>query len=274
MTAPILVSGTVAISGIIGPALAMLFYRIDGLFLIFIISGVTYFIAASLEMTIKVQKKYQIKDNSNEGITSLNWWEYIRHYKLIFQLLLVFFFMSLFLVPLQLYIPIYSKFVFHGNFQTLSLMEISLGIGTLLATLLLSIFQWNRSLWFQVFIAYLVMSLAYLLFAVNSISSLAFICLFVLGFSSGIGNIIILNVFQRYPNQKDVPGIMVCVNFTSIASAPFGLLMAGIFLNLHEIHFQVTIYALITILLALVIAILPEFKHFPKRSIRNEQAVI
>lgn len=269
-----LVSSTISISRIAGPALAIIFYRADGLMNVFVMAGISYFIAASIEVTIKLKFTGYKPEQRPKNTMCLNWREYLKRYDVIFQLLLLFFLINLFFVPLQLYIPLYSKLIFNGGFNTLSLMEIFLGAGTLLSTILLSIYHWNRSLRLKMAVSYLTMGFAYLLFAMSNTVILALIFLFLLGVASTIGNIITLNVFQSYPSTKDVPSIMACVNFTSIASAPFGLFIAGIFLNFHAIHIQVTVYALCTILLTLVILALPKLGTISKRIDYDDSTII
>lgn len=269
-----MVGSAVSIARIVGPALAVILYQFDALKLIFLIAGVGYFIAASVEMSIKLSSMNLRKEGGDYSVIGLGWRSYVKQYSFIFQLLVLFFLINVFFVPLQLYMPLYSKFIVHGGLHTLSMMEISMGVGALLATLILSMHNWKQSLWFKTILSYTIMGVAYLLFGASDVAMLSFLFLFVLGFSSTVGNIITLNIFQRYPDAIDVPNIMAYVNFTSIAAAPLGLLVAGIFINYHELQLQVMGYALLSIFFILVIAVLPEFRRFSNRVLQNESTTI
>lgn len=261
-----LISSTVSISRIVGPALAVGFYQFGGLTITLLIAAIGYFVAATLEIGIKMVGKniYEVEnklENFRLGIR-----EFYKRYRFIFQMLILFFVINLFFVPLQLYMPLYSRFIFDGTLKTLSGMEISLGLGALAATLILTIFQWQHSIWTKVVMSYLAMSAAYLAFASSTVAAFAYGSLFLLGAFSTVGNIVTLNLLQVYPEVKDVPAIMAFVNFTSVAASPFGMFVAGLFLNFHELHFQVIIYALLTLLITVWVAFLPEFRRFSRET--------
>ena len=262
-----IISSTVSISSIIGPILAVFFYQIEGIKLIFIIAVIGYFFAASIEMTIKTRGVFIFTNQSKDSLQLIT---YIKKYQSLFNLLGLFILINVFFIPLQLYMPLYSKFIFVGGIQSLSMMEISLGTGALLATILLSIFRINLYERIKIMTSYLLMGVGYFLFAKSNSILNACIALFFLSFCATIGNIFILNFLQRYPDRSDVPGIMACVNFASIAAAPAGLFLAGVFINLDKIQIQVKNYALVIIVLTLVIGILFKSKRVSEESINYE----
>ncbi len=254
-----LVSATTSISSVVGPILGVFFYGIDELTFVFLVAFVGYLIATILETLIKLTRKHFTKENG-DGILSFTYIKFVTRYRLIFLLLGGFFLINIFFIPLQLYMPLYTKLIFQADLKNLSIMESLLGFGGLIATIVLYLYHWQASLRLKIVIPYFFMGVAYFLFSISFTPLLAYISLFLLGFFATVGNVCTLNFLQSYPKSGDIPTIMSLVNFSLVASVPLGLLVCSILLNINYIRWQVAIYALSTMLIVICMNFMLKFK--------------
>ncbi len=254
-----LLSSTISIATIVGPMMAVYFYKVSGLYSLFLCATISYGIAGLIELTIKIVK--QCNDNIQPNQTSLSLIVKVKNYSLIVRMLVLFFLMNIFMGPLQLFMPLYAKVIFHGSVNTLSHLEVALGIGALLGMILMSAYTFKCRLWLRIILPYLLMAIAYFFFASSYSLFTAFIALSAMGFFLAIGNVSTLNLFQTYPAITDIPAIMAMVNFISVAATPLAIFIAGNLLNEDYLQEQAQLYAIAVFVLGLAIYFIPSLRQ-------------
>ena len=240
-----------SIAGVVGPFFAYMLYSYVGMrTLVFIVGGV-YLLIALIEFTIPNKAEYYGRDDEELNALPQKQEKYsiFSHYKHIVFLLFVLFSMSFFIVPLEMFLPLYVKSFFHNQMQFLIFFQVAITVGSLLGGGFLSLKLISGSPWIKIAISFTLMGICYLLFAISREAVVSMFFLFGLGLFSTIGNVFVLNYLQTHPKESHLPQIMAFTNLVSSITYPVALLVAGALLLVLTLSMQTTVYAVIALLI-------------------------
>jgi DHA3 family macrolide efflux protein-like MFS transporter len=218
-----LVQFCVAISPVLGPLFCSLLFARVGLSGVALTTGVAYLIAAGTALALQVPSEKNIEDNP-PGFD----WKIIQAQREIFILLASFLLMNLFSARLFLALPIYVEKIFKGDLQTYASLEMSLGLGMVCGSLILSLLKVKFERKRAIFSALGLSSVFFLGFSISSNLDFSLAALFLLGFFVSFANVLILEHFQLEALPRSLSSVMVSVNLISVAALPLSMLLASL----------------------------------------------
>ncbi len=220
-------SSVSSLTVVVGPILGMFCFQHFGLRGLFILNFISYLISGLCAWTLRTritaaQDTEQTTDNKTIGLRKT-----LRENALVAVMLFVFLLMNLLLSPLQVQIPYLAKHIFGGSFNSLAILEVSLGGGVLMGGLILSWHSIQRKTLLATYLCLIGLCMGFLGFQLNQHLWVAVGCLLFMGIFIGLANILIINIFQSYPSLVHVPNIMSLVNSIGAAAVPFALIVVG-----------------------------------------------
>lgn len=211
---------------ILGPVLGLFAFNQFGLSGLFIIAGVSY-IASAYAVSLVTKSPSKSVSSSDEA-AAMNSISLFQTKKIIGIMLLVFLVMNLLLSPLQVLMPTMAKNLFGNSFNSLAILETLLGAGILLGGAILSFITIQKRTLFWTWTFLVGLSFAFLSFTFATSLQVCSVALFLMGFSLGLANVLIINILQTQPNANEVPKVMSLVNLISTATLPFSLALLGL----------------------------------------------
>lgn len=264
-----LLNSSTSIARLIGPVLAIPLYGLIDIRGIFILASIFFIIAWLFELEIK-QENAVAEDLDARAVRSRKFYYYLKNYKSIILLLAAFLVMNVFVVPVQIFMPILAKTFYQSNMAVLSIFEFSLGLGVLFGGIYISFSASTAKLWNNIAFPYLLSSIAYLALSVAGSFILVAISLCIFGLFLSIGNVLTLNYFQSNIKSADVSNIMSYVNFISVAAGPVAMFLAGYLLKYLNCDVLISMYGLAYLLFSIIIF----YGSFCATKIINNKAVM
>ncbi|MES3036947.1 MAG: MFS transporter [Bdellovibrionota bacterium] len=229
-----ILDSSVGLSLILGSAFSVVVYQYIGIQGLFLANGVMHLIAAALERVLTLKEAKEVSslqpEEHAESLISL-----VKKSSIL-KVLGSFLLMNLFLSPLIILLPLFTKDIFHGDFKTLLKLEIALASGSLLGTLLLAVKSWRVSLFTKCLIACSSVSILFLAFTFSTNENMASVMLAFLGFGLAVANVAILNWFQNNSPAGSLGFSMSAVNFILSAATPLAMIGLGQFLQHFELQ--------------------------------------
>ncbi len=212
---------------LIGPAIAGLVISAAGEGWCFLIDGVSYFavIASLLLMRIKPQG---IRRGANGMLEQMReGWDYVRTFRPIRTILLLFALVSLMGYPYAVLLPVFAGKVLHGGPATLGWLTGASGFGALVSALSLTVRKSVVGLTRMLQIAVAMLGAALILFGFSHTLWISLTVMVFVGFglvqSAAVSNTIIQSLV---PEDKRARA-MSYYTMAFFGSAPFGSLLAG-----------------------------------------------
>jgi MFS family permease len=212
---------------LIGPAIAGVVIATLGEGWCFLIDGVSYFavIASLLLMRIKPLdvrlKASSMLEQIREG------WDYVRTFRPIRTILLLFALLSLMGYPYSVLLPVFAREVLHGGAATLGWLTGASGIGALVSALSLAVRKSVVGLTVMLQIAATMLGAALILFGLSHSLWLSLVLMVFAGFgliqAASVSNTIIQTLV---PEEKRAR-VMGYYTMAFFGAAPFGSLLAG-----------------------------------------------
>jgi MFS family permease len=212
---------------LIGPAIAGLVIGALGEGWCFLIDGISYFavIASLLMMNIRplniVRHASSMVEQMREG------WDYVRRFRPIRTILLVFALMSLMGWPYAVLLPIFAGQVLHGNAYTLGWLTGASGVGALISGISLAMRKTVLGLTRMIQIAAAMLGGALILFGLSRTVWLSLVLMVFVGFGlmqcAAASNTIIQSLVEEDKRAR----VMSFYMMAFFGSAPFGSLLAG-----------------------------------------------
>lgn len=212
---------------LIGPAIAGLVIAAVGEGWCFLADGVSYFaVIASLllmRMTPRDIRRHtsSMREQVREG------WDYVRHFRPIRTILLLFALMSLMGYPYAVLLPVFAGQVLHGGAHTLGWLTGASGIGALVSALSLTLRTSVLGLPRMLQIATAMLGAALILFGLSQTLWLSLVLLIFVGFglmqSATVSNTIIQSLVVEDKRAR----VMSYYTMAFFGAAPFGSLLAG-----------------------------------------------
>jgi MFS family permease len=212
---------------LIGPAIAGLVIAAVGEGWCFLIDGVSYFavIASLLMMRIK---PLEIRLRASRMVEQMReGWDYVRTFRPIRSILLLFVLISLMGYPYMVLLPIFAGHVLHGGAATLGWLTGASGVGALTSAISLAVRKSLAGLTRMLQIAAAMLGGALILFGVSHTLWLSLVLMVFAGFgmiqSASVSNTII----QALVAEDKRARVMGYYTMAFFGGAPFGSLLAG-----------------------------------------------
>ncbi|MGB2625278.1 MAG: MFS transporter [Candidatus Acidiferrum sp.] len=212
---------------LIGPAFAGFLIGIVGEGWCFLIDGISYFpvIASLLMMRIKPLDMRRHTTSMLEQI--LEGWEYVRTFRPIRTILLLFALITLMGWPYSVLLPVFAGEVLHGGATTLGWMSGAAGVGALISAISLTLRKSILGLTRMLQIASAVLGVALILFGLSQVLWLSLLLMVFVGFgliqTASVSNTIIQSLVTEDKRAR----VMSYYTMAFFGAAPFGSLLAG-----------------------------------------------
>ncbi|MGA3105461.1 MAG: MFS transporter [Terriglobales bacterium] len=212
---------------LIGPAIAGLVISALGEGWCFAIDGLSYFavIASLLMMRIKPtdirRSATSMFEQMREG------WDYVRTFRPIRTILLLFALLSLMGWPYSVLLPVFAGQVLHGGAHTLGWLTGASGIGALISGLSLAVRKSVVGLTRMLQIAAAMLGAALILFGLSHTLWLSLVLMVFVGFGLMQGAAVSNTIIQSLVPEEKRARVMSYYTMAFFGSAPFGSLLAG-----------------------------------------------
>jgi MFS family permease len=215
---------------LIGPAIAGMVIAAVGEGWCFLIDGVSYFavIASLLLMRIKPEDK-DIRHNGRGMFEQMReGWDYVRTFRPIRTILLLFALVSLMGWPYSVLLPIFAGRVFDGGPHTLGWLTGASGIGALVSALSLAVRKSVMGLTRMVQIAVALLGCALICFGLSHTLWLSLVLMVFVGFGLMQAAAVSNTIIQSLVTEDKRARVMGYYTMAFFGAAPFGSLLAGL----------------------------------------------
>ena len=212
---------------LVGPAIAGIVIAAAGEGWCFLIDGLSYFavIASLLLMRIDAlaigRHTATMLEQMREG------WDYVRTFRPIRTILLLFSLLSLMGYPYFVLLPLFAAGILHGNAATLGWLTAASGIGALISALSLAIRKSVLGLTRMLQIAAAVLGAALILFGLSHTLWLSLLLMACAGFGLMQGAAVSNTIIQSLVPEDKRARAMSYYTMAFVGAAPFGSLLAG-----------------------------------------------
>ena len=213
---------------LIGPAIAGLVIAALGEGWCFLIDGISYFAVIASLLLMRIQplgvhrKKASMWEQMREG------WDYVRGFRPIRSILLLFSLLSLMGYSYAVLLPIFAGQVLHGGATTLGWLTGASGIGALVSALSLAVRKSVIGLTRMLQIATATLGCALMLFGLSHTLWLSLLLMVFVGFgmiqAASVSNTIIQSLVPEDKRAR----VMSYYGTAFFGGAPFGSLLAGV----------------------------------------------
>lgn len=212
---------------LIGPAIAGLVVAAVGEGWCFLIDGLSYFAVIASLLLMRIQP-LEIRRNKASMFEQIReGWEYVRTFRPIGTILLLFSLLSLMGYSWSVLLPIFAVQVLHGGATTLGWLTGAAGIGALVSGLSLTIRKSVVGLTRMIQIAAAILGSALILFGLSHTLWLSLALMVFVGFgmiqAASVSNTIIQSLVPEDKRAR----VMSYYTMAFFGSAPFGSLLAG-----------------------------------------------
>jgi MFS family permease len=215
---------------LIGPAIAGVVIAAVGEGWCFLIDGVSYFavIASLLLMRIKPEDK-DIRHNARGMFEQMReGWDYVRTFRPIRTILLLFALVSLMGWPYSVLLPVFAGRVLDGGPHTLGWLTGASGIGALVSALSLAVRKSVMGLTRMVQIAVAVLGCALICFGLSHTLWLSLVLMVFVGFGLMQAAAVSNTIIQSLVTEDKRARVMGYYTMAFFGAAPFGSLLAGL----------------------------------------------
>lgn len=212
---------------LVGPAIAGLLIAAFGEGWCFLIDGISYFavIASLLMMHVK---PLQIRRTATSMLEQMReGWDYVRTFRPIRTILLLFGLLSLMGWPYSVLLPIFAGQVLHGGAHTLGWLTGASGVGALASGLSLAVRKSILGLTRMLQIAAAMLGGALILFGLSHTLWLSLVLMVFAGFGLMQGASVSNTIIQSLVPEDKRARVMSYYTMAFFGGAPFGSLLAG-----------------------------------------------
>jgi len=212
---------------LVGPAIAGLVIAAVGEGWCFLVDGVSYFAVIASLLLMRVtpldirRHASSMREQVREG------WDYVRRFRPIRTILLLFALMSLMGYPYAVLLPVFAGQVLHGGPHTLGWLTGASGIGALVSALSLTLRKSVLGLPRMLQFATAMLGAALILFGLSQTLWLSLVLMIFVGFglmqSATVSNTIIQSLVAEDKRAR----VMSYYTMAFFGAAPFGSLLAG-----------------------------------------------
>lgn len=212
---------------LVGPAIAGAVIGLFGEGACFLIDGISYFavIASLLAMRIAVSnargERRTMLEQMREG------WDYVRGFRPIRTILLLFALISLMGYPYAVLLPIFAGQILHGGAETLAWLTGASGVGALASAVSLAVRKTVVGLTRMIQIASATLGASLILFGLSHTFWVSLILMVFVGFGLMQGAAASNTVVQSLVTDDKRARVMSYYTMAFFGAAPFGSLLAG-----------------------------------------------
>jgi MFS family permease len=212
---------------LIGPALAGIVISLFGEGWCFLIDGVSY-IAVIVSLLMMVVTPLEIKRAPVSMLVQLEeGWQYVRTFRPIRSILLLFALLSLMGWPYAVLLPIFASQVLHGGAHTLGFLTGASGVGALASAISLALRKSVRGLTTMIQMAAAMFGGGLILFGLSHWLWLSMVLMLIVGFGMMQGLAASNTVIQTLVPEDKRSRVMSYYTMAFVGMAPFGSLLAG-----------------------------------------------
>jgi MFS family permease len=193
----------------------------------FLIDGVSYFAVIASLLLMRIKPVDIRRDASSMLEQMREGWEYVRTFRPIRTILLLFALISLMGYPYAVLLPIFAGQVLHGGAYTLGWLTTASGIGALVSGLSLAVRKSVVGLTRMGQIAVAILGGALILFGLSHALWLSLILMVFVGFGLMQGAAVSNTIIQSLVPEDKRARVMSYYTMAFFGAAPFGSLLAG-----------------------------------------------
>jgi len=212
---------------LIGPAIAGLVIGAAGEGWCFLIDGVSYFAVIASLLLMRIERTETLRNSTSMLEQVREGWNYVRTFRPIRTILLLFSLISLMGYPYAVLMPVFAVQVLHGGAYTLGWLTGASGVGALVSALTLAVRKSVVGLTRMLQIASAMLGAALILFGLSHTLWLSLVLMVFVGFGlmqvAAASNTIIQSLV---PEDKRARA-MSYYTMAFFGAAPFGSLLAG-----------------------------------------------
>jgi MFS family permease len=212
---------------LIGPAIAGVVIGALGEGWCFLIDGVSY-LAVIASLVMMHIKPLDIRQSASSMVEQMReGWDYVRTFRPIRTILLLFALTSLMGWPYSVLLPIFAGQVLHGSAYTLGWLTGASGVGALASGLSLAIRKSVAGLTRMVQVATAMLGLALILFGLSHVLWMSLVLMLFVGFGTMQCAAASNTIIQSLVTDDKRARVMSFYTMAFFGSAPFGSLLAG-----------------------------------------------
>ncbi len=220
-------SSMVNLARLIGPALAGIVIGAYGEGWCFLIDGVSYF-AVIVSLELMRVKPFSIKRPTATMIEQMReGWDYVRAFRPIRTVLLLFAILSLMGWPYAVLLPVFAGQVLHGGPHTLGWLTGASGVGALGGALMLAVRRSVVGLTSQIRLAAGLFGAGLIGFGLSHVLWLSLLLMLVVGWGMMTGLAASNTIIQTLVPEDKRGRVMSYYTMAFVGMAPFGSLLAG-----------------------------------------------
>jgi MFS family permease len=212
---------------LIGPAIAGLVIAAVGEGWCFLIDGISYFAVIASLLMMRIQPLNLQRNPSSMLQQMREGWDYVRNFRPIRTILLLFALLSLMGYSYSVLLPIFAGQVLHGGAHTLGWLTAASGIGALGSGLSLAVRKSVRGLTRMLQIASAMLGTALILFGLSRTLWLSLALMVFVGFGLMQAAAVSNTIIQSLVTEDKRARAMSYYTMAFFGAAPFGSLLAG-----------------------------------------------
>jgi MFS family permease len=213
---------------LIGPALAGLVIAAAGEGWCFLMDGVSYFAVIASLLMMRIQP-VELRRNASSMLEQMGeGWDYVRTFRPIRTILLLFSLISLMGYGWAVLLPVFAAQIFHGGAMTLGWLTGAAGVGAFVSALSLAVRKSVVGLTRMLQVAVAMLGTALILFGFSQTLWLSLVLMAFVGFGmlqgASVSNTIIQSLVSEYKRAR----VMSYYTMAFFGGAPFGSLLSGV----------------------------------------------
>ncbi len=212
---------------LVGPAIAGLVIGAAGEGWCFLIDGISYFAVIASLLLMRIQPLHIRRAAASMFEQMREGWDYVRSFRPIRTILLLFALISLMGWPYSVLLPVFAGQVLHGGPHTLGWLTGASGTGALISALSLAVRKTVVGLTRMVQIAAATLGCALILFGLSHTLWLSLLLMVFAGFGLMQGASVSNTIVQSLVTEDKRARVMSYYTMAFFGAAPFGSLLAG-----------------------------------------------
>ena len=213
---------------LIGPAIAGLVIASFGEGGCFLIDGISYFAVIASLLLMHIQPSGLGRGKANMFEQMREGWDYVRNFRPIRSILLLFFVVSLMGYSWTVLLPVFAVQLLHGGATTLGWLMGASGIGALTSGISLALRKSVLGLTSMLRIAAAILGVALILFGLSHVLWLSLVLMVFVGFGMLQASSASNTIIQVLVPEDKRARVMSYYTTAFFGAAPFGSLLAGV----------------------------------------------
>jgi MFS family permease len=220
-------SSMVNAARLVGPALAGMVVAAFGEGWCFLIDGLSYFAVIASLVMMRIKPMEMRRHGQSMLVQMREGWDYVRGFRPIRAILIVFAVVSLMGWPYAVLLPMFAGQVLHGGAHTLGWLTGASGVGALVSALSLAVRKSVIGLTRMIRISAAMFGAGLILFGLSHVLWLSLVLMLFVGFGMMQCAAAVNTVIQSLVTEDKRARVMSYYTMAFVGTAPFGSLLAG-----------------------------------------------